>query len=231
MKIKLKPGQQLWFVSDTHYNHSNICRSTTKWSDRSNTRDFKSLEHMNSTIVNNINKCVGEDDVLIHMGDWSFGGFDKIEEFRNRLVCKNIHIVLGNHDHHIRKNKDNIQDVFLSVHEYLHLTVIKETHPIFHSGGKLSYEFICMHYPIASWDNMYKGVIHLHGHVHLPPNQRIADGKAMDVGVDGNNYMPTSLTEVISIMNKQPIKKLSLPKDHHETNELKTSKIESVYGC
>ncbi len=34
--------------------------------------------------------------------------------------------------------------------------------------------------------DMNQGVIHLHGHVHLPPHLRVADGKAMDVGVDGN---------------------------------------------
>ena len=86
MKLVLKPGQKLFFTSDTHYNHSNICRATTKWVGSENlTRDFKSLEHMNSTLVNNINEVVGEDDILIHLGDWSFGGFEQIEEFRNKI--------------------------------------------------------------------------------------------------------------------------------------------------
>jgi len=31
---------------------------------------------MNDTLVNNINEMVGENDVLIHLGDWSFGGFE-----------------------------------------------------------------------------------------------------------------------------------------------------------
>ena len=31
-----------------------------------------------------------EDDFLIHLGDWSFGGFDSIKEFRSRINCKNI---------------------------------------------------------------------------------------------------------------------------------------------
>jgi hypothetical protein len=38
----------------------------------------------------------------------------------------------------------------------------------------------------------------------------------MDVGVDGNNYEPIELDEIIEIMSKQPIAKLVLPKDHHE---------------
>ena len=76
--------------------------------------------------------------------------------------------------------------------------------------------FVCMHYPIASWDGMNNGVIHLHGHVHLPKHLRIDDGKAMDVGVDGNDLEPISLDEIVRLLKDQPIKKLCLPKDHHE---------------
>lgn len=212
MKIEIQKGQNLYFTSDTHYSHTNICRGTTKWVDADNmTRDFKTLNQMNSTIVNNINEIVGQDDILIHLGDWSFGGFDMIEEFRNRIFCKNIHLVFGNHDHHIKRNKGNIQRFFTSVHDYLHLDV---RIPKGDEVDKVT--FACMHYPIASWDGMNNGVIHLHGHVHLPPHLRIAEGKAMDVGVDGNNLYPISIQEIERIMKNRPIKKLSLPKDHHE---------------
>jgi calcineurin-like phosphoesterase family protein len=215
MKLVLEKNQRLFFTSDTHYNHSNICSATTKWTNAQRlTREFNSLDHMNDTIVNNINNVVGENDILIHLGDWSFGGFEKIEEFRNRLVCKNIHLVLGNHDHHIQRNKENIRDLFSSVHEYLRLEVKTfSSHNMFPSE---TFNFILCHYPIASWHNMKDGVIHLHGHVHLPPQFKLSEGKAMDVGVDGNNLDPYSLREIINIMSKQPIRKLSLLKDHHE---------------
>lgn len=212
MKIVLNQGQNLYFTSDTHYNHSNICRSTTRW-DRSlnKTRDFRSLNHMNDTLVNNINELVGQDDILIHLGDWSFGGFERIEEFRNRIVCRNIHLVLGNHDQHIRNNKGNIQTLFLSALDYMNLDL-----RINRSGNIEKYNLILMHYPISSWYGLSKGNIHLHGHVHLPPQQRIAEGRAMDVGADGNNYYPISINEIIDIMDNRPIKRLSLPIDHHE---------------
>lgn len=212
MKIVLQQGQRLYFTSDTHYGHSNICRATTRWSEADNlTRDFKSLDEMNSVLVDRINDTVGQDDILIHLGDWSFGGFENIKEFRDRIVCKNLHLVHGNHDHHIRREKEDIQQIFTSTQDYLHLDVRKP-------NGKLidKFSLICMHYPIASWNGMNDGVIHLHGHVHLPPNLRVNQGKAMDVGVDGNNLYPISLEEIISIMKNQPVKKLELPKDHHE---------------
>ena len=72
-------------------------------------RKFDSLQDMNQRLVDNINNMVGEDDILIHLGDWSFGGFDKIEEFRSQINCKNIHLTFGNHDHHIERNKEGIQ--------------------------------------------------------------------------------------------------------------------------
>ena len=99
MKIKLTKNQNIYFTSDSQYSHSNICKSTTEWTDISRCRNFNSISEMNDHIVDNINSIVGEDDILFHLGDWSFGGFDKISEFRNKLVCKNIHIITGNHDH------------------------------------------------------------------------------------------------------------------------------------
>ena len=166
---------------------------------------------MNSTLANRINEMVGEDDILIHLGDWSFGGFESIEEFRSRILCKNVHLVFGNHDHHIRRNKADIQRIFSSCQDYLNLDIRKPE-------GKevMKYSMVCMHYPIASWDGMNDGVVHLHGHVHLPPDLRINEGKAMDVGVDGNDLYPISFEEIRNIMKDRPRKKLVLPKDHHE---------------
>jgi calcineurin-like phosphoesterase family protein len=107
----------VWITSDTHYNHANICRGTTNWRKPDGsvpikeTRDFKSLDIMNDMIVDNINQYVKQDDVLIHLGDWSFGGFEFIRKFRERIICKNIHLILGNHDHHIENNKENVKIV------------------------------------------------------------------------------------------------------------------------
>jgi calcineurin-like phosphoesterase family protein len=212
MKITLEKGQRLFFTSDTHYAHSNICSATTKWDNASNmTREFNSLDKMNATLVNNINNMIGEDDILIHLGDFSFGGFDKIQEFRSRILCKNIHLVLGNHDHHIERNKEGVQSLFSSVQDYLRLEVRK---PVSKTMME-RFNFVCMHYPIASWHDMNQGVIHLFGHVHLPNHLKIMNGKAMDVGVDGNGLEPISLDKVLNLMKNQPIDKLSLPKDHH----------------
>jgi calcineurin-like phosphoesterase family protein len=169
---------------------------------------------MNAHLVGNINELVGQDDVLFHLGDWSFGGFEQIQKFRDQIVCKNIHLILGNHDHHIGNNKDGVQSLFSSVNKYLDL-IVK-----YNVGTPLQGDvrFALMHFPIASWDNMARGAIHLHGHVHFGPDMRLQEGKMMDVGCEGNNLYPIDMSEILSIMRNRPVKSL-FSKDHHEITE------------
>ena len=203
----------VWIISDTHYGHKNICRGVTNWRlpdgtvPISQTRDFPTVERMNQTIVDNINSLVMQDDILIHLGDWSFGGFENIREFWNRLVCKNIHLILGNHDHHILNNRENIQELFLTVSQYETLVI-----------GK--HEFRLMHYPISSWDGLNKGVMHLHGHCHLPTELRFGKGKRIDVGIDGHpSFKPYHLLrDVVPMLEKRPIMS-DMGFDHH-TDEI-----------
>jgi len=214
MKLILNKGQKLWFTSDTHYNHANICSATTKWTDPVTCREFKTLEHMNAHLVGNINEVVGQNDILFHLGDWSFGGFEQIEIFRKQIICENVHIITGNHDHHIENNRENCQSLFSSVNKYLNLVVKWNVGTHFACEQR----FALMHFPIASWDNMARGAIHLHGHVHFPGDKRIGKGKMMDVGCDGNMLYPIQLQEVLRLMDKQPIKSM-FEFDHHEIVE------------
>lgn len=223
MKIKLEKNQKLFVTSDSHYGHTNICRGVTKWRTLDGdipidqTRPFDTLEQMNDRIVEGLNASVGEDDILIHLGDFSFGGFENIEIFRNRINCKNIHLILGNHDTNIAKNRKNTQKLFTSVNGNVTLEVemCKENK----KDPKIIHIFELSHYPIASWKNMNNGVMHLFGHVHLSPDLRMSNnnkGRYMDVGMDGNNMNPISLEEVLDLIGNKEIGKLSIPSDHHE---------------
>lgn len=200
--------KNIWTTSDTHYNHKNICRGVTNWRlpdgsvPENQTRDFSSLDKMNQTIIDNINNVVGQDDILIHLGDWSFGGFEFIQMFRDRIICQEIHLVLGNHDHHIQRDRGNIQSLFSSVNDYVELSI----------GN---HNFVLSHYPMSSWNGMNKDWIHLHGHVHLPTDKKFGRGKKMDVGMDGNDLNPYNIKrEILPIMDKRPISSDMLF-DHH----------------
>ncbi len=208
--IKNNPEVNVWITSDTHYSHKNICRGVTAWRTKegeipvSQTRDFATIEKMNSSIVNNINEVVGQDDMLIHLGDWSFGGFEQVREFWDRIICKNIHLALGNHDHHIEKNRDGSQGLFKSVSHYNTLEI-----------GQ--FKFRLMHYPISSWDGLGKGVMHLHGHCHLPNNLKLSKGQRMDVGMDGHTeFRPYNVyREVVPLLRNRPKVSEIGEYDHH----------------
>ena len=199
----------VWIFSDPHYNHKNICRGVTNWRlpdgtvPINQTRDFPDLDKMNATIVNNINDVVMQDDILICLGDWSFGEYESIKEFWDRIVCKNIHLILGNHDHHIDRNKDGCRGLFKSVEHYNTLTMGQNT-------------FRLMHYPISSWNGLNKGVMHLHGHCHLLTNMRFGVGQRMDVGMDGHpEFRPYHvIREIVPLLKDRPIKS-DIYDDHH----------------
>jgi len=230
MKIVLEKDQKLFFTSDSHFSHKNICSGISEWGQNrlNRCRPFDNVEEMNGLLVNNINSTVGENDILYHLGDWSFGGIEQIWEFRKQIKCKNIHLVLGNHDGHISRNKAvpqspllKMQDkiMFSSVNKLENLTISIPNSKKDKNGNQLKnkkYRFVICHFPLASWDKMGEGVMHLFGHIHSKTKNRIREGKAMDVGIDGHpEFRPYELNEVLKLLKKQPISGISIPNDHH----------------
>ena len=204
---KIETIGKIFITSDTHYGHKNLVRGVTNWRTQDgeipieSTRDFETIDMMNQQLVDNINTLVGQDDTLIMLGDVSFGGFENIEIFLDRLICQNIHLILGNHDMHIQNNRGNIQSRFLSIQHYLEVNINDRN-------------FVLCHYPLQSWHGLNKGVIQLHGHTHLGNNKKFGKGKKMDVGVDGNDLKPYSIDEIIKIMDKRTIFS-DMDGDHH----------------
>jgi calcineurin-like phosphoesterase family protein len=199
--------KNIWFTSDTHYSHSNIAGpSVSRW--QRGYRDFNSVWEMNQALVDGINRYVKEDDILYHLGDWSFGGIHNIKLFRDSIVCQNIHLILGNHDQHIEDKEVKFHDdsfiptgLFSSVQDVLHLEV-----------GKT--KLFLSHYSHRVWNGSHKGVIHLYGHSH----GSIPDfGRSMDVGVDVayrmfGEYRPFNIGDITRIMENRDIHQ----NDHHE---------------
>ena len=72
-QYSIKP-EDVWLTSDTHLGHKNIVSGISGWEANRGQRKFNTLEEMDDTIINNINKYVKPDDILFHAGDWSFGG-------------------------------------------------------------------------------------------------------------------------------------------------------------
>ena len=198
----------IWFTSDTHHSHKNICIGVSDWDDKEKScRNFQTLEEMNELIVNNINKYVKADDILYHLGDWSFGGIENIWEFRKRIKCKNIYLVPGNHDHHIKKNKLLLQKEYdINIYAYdCFLEVLPELTKI-----KIDkQEIILCHFPLEEWENMDRGSIHLHAHCHHTKDYTDLNmyAKRKDVGMDWEEFRPYSWEEIKEEMKEHKIKK------------------------
>lgn len=193
-KLVLETGQNLWFTSDTHYSHTNFVFGESQWENKKKTRKFATAEEMNDLIVENINSLVGEGDVLYHLGDFAFKSEEQVERFRSRIACRNLHLVLGNHDHRI-EGSERLRSLFSSVDDYVELSVFE---------GSAFANFVLMHYPLSSWRGMHRGHIHLHGHLHSDPDMRVWEG-SMDVGMDGNGMKPVGLKEVLGLFSDPPV--------------------------
>jgi calcineurin-like phosphoesterase family protein len=185
----------IWFTSDTHFGHRNICGPTLSiW--KEGYRHFKSLQDMEDEIVEKCNSLVGENDILYHLGDFIMGpNVDtELPRIRSRIKCKTIHHIPGNH--HKFDKWPELKKQFTSFEHYYELKY----------KGKL---IVCFHYPIASWNEMHHGSIHAFGHTHQSYKGK---GRCIDVGVEGWDYYPISIDRLIDECNKKEF----VAVDHHQ---------------
>lgn len=220
-------------MSDPHYNHKNICSATSEWVEDNRekaTRKFASLPDMNKALIEGINDNVKEEALLFNLGDWSFGGIGSIWEFRKQIKCKEIHSILGNHDHHLEEPKilhnlsyidgKIVEQPSKNTRQIVHTTDLfastQYVKTITVKDGDKKYQIFMSHYAHLVWDKSHKGALHLFGHSHTSINHMCV-GKSMDTGVDNaflmyGKYRPFNLRdEIIPILNSKPIHKI----DHH----------------
>lgn len=191
---------RIWFTSDTHFGHFNICRGTTKWN--SGYRDFDNPDQMTDVLIDNLNALVAPHDILCHLGDFAMGPRHRLPEYRERINCQAIHLYLGNHDNTLDKtdpkyNPDHVK-LFSSVQHYGELRL-------------KGHDFILFHYPIGSWHKIGRSSIQLFGHCHQTYARTLP--RQLDVGVDGNNYKPWLLEDIIEKFRDVPLELV----DHHSS--------------
>lgn len=210
-------GQKVFISSDFHAYHRNLTLLSSWRSEfgeipLEQVRHFENEIQMSNQLIKNINSKVGENDVLIHLGDWSFGGVENIYKFRKEIICKNIIQIRGNHDQHIGEGKtfqkeidENEFSIERFEHGYNTIEIDKcfdSIHDIFKfKYGK--YNFVCSHFPFLSWENISKGWMNLHGHFHNKGEGRFTSHNQMDVGIDGSpTFSPYSIEEVIELIQE-----------------------------
>lgn len=204
--LKFDKASTTWVFGDPHAFHKNICKGCTTWK-RGADRNFNNPEEMTAYVASTINQRILPDHDAICLGDWSFAGFDNIKRFRDMIACKNIYLILGNHDHHIANNKGDCRKLFKEVYGwhgvYCQVEIKVGNH-----------DYFCGHFKPAVWNHSNKNVralwAHSHGTYPDSPNEL-----SFDTGWDCFQR-PLNFVEVEKIMST----KKWIPVDHHdeETN-------------
>ena len=151
-----------FFIGDTHFNHTNIIKYCN--------RPFENIEEMNQIIINNWNKTVKKDDLVIHVGDIGMGNKEVITNFVARLSGRKW-LIMGNHDRF--KVKDYYDMGFEYVSEF----------PIIYKGM-----VIISHQPVAITPDM--PYFNIYGHVHDNPMYKTRTPKSWCVSVERIRYTP-----------------------------------------
>jgi calcineurin-like phosphoesterase family protein len=158
-----------FFIGCTHAFHNKLLEN----------RGFPDNDSMNDKLAESINSVVSKGDILVHAGDFAFGGIENCIKFRQMIKCKSLWLTPGNHDQRfLRQEKfcklfSKIKDVIL----------IK---------GKR--QVAVFHYPIESWPAMHYGTLHVHSHCHKPIRPM---KNRFNVNVDVGGYIPISFDQLL----------------------------------
>jgi len=189
--LVLPEDRNICVSSDTHFHHRKIIKYCLRpWLTSEQRKlvlsgqgkevgisDEQLIEHDN-TLLNNINEVCGRDDIYINAGDVAFLKLKQLKELRDKINCRNIYIVIGNHD-----DEDDLRYVFGKYNVYERVLV---------KVGKQ--KAVIDHYPGDSWRSSHKGYWLLFGHTHCSGEaRRLKDPSwalSKDVSVEGHDFRP-----------------------------------------
>lgn len=133
--------QKRFYIADWHYGHENILHFDD--------RPFRSVEEMNSELVDRWNTVVSPGDIVYVLGGMFWcKATDAIPVLRSLNGQK--FLIKGNHD---RCNDGKFLKEFVKVTEYIE---VKDD----------DRNVVLCHYPIPCFKNHFYGWYHLYGHVH-----------------------------------------------------------------
>lgn len=133
-----------YFISDLHIGHTNVCKFDN--------RPFATIEDHDEYIREQWNSVVNVDDDVYILGDISFKNVTGTIEYFKTLNG-NKHLIIGNHDKPFLKNA-MFRSLFVEICDYKELYINDNI------------QIVLSHYPILSYKNLFRGWIHLYGHVH-----------------------------------------------------------------
>jgi calcineurin-like phosphoesterase family protein len=179
--------RKLYLTSDEHYSHKKILQYQK--------RPFASLQEMNQELVLRHNSVVKENDVVIHVGDFSFG---KAQHFyRTAMSLNGTHFFMdGSHDWSLRdffagKEDPALPSVIQPGWE-TKLFLLPKLFEFTFRGEKI----VLCHYAMQKWWASHYGSYHFYGHSHGKESNRLPNSR--DIGVDTTNFYPILIEDAIN---------------------------------
>lgn len=144
----------------------------------------ESVERMNDYMIDEINRVVGSDDTLVHGGDVFWGhnqsrDFPRMKSLRDRINCKNLVLIWGNHD------EPWIAPLFQEVYDQKMFVVSRQ-------------KIVVCHYPMRAWDQSHRMSWMLYGHVHGALFQQDLEGMSTAHKADTISVYAELLNDVMS---------------------------------
>lgn len=168
--------KNVFFTSDTHFYHENILKYCN--------RPFSSVEEMNEKLIKNWNSVVGNNDIVWHLGDFSFGSKEHIPEIVSKLNGR-INLVMGNHDR--QKIKFYYESGFNRVYDRQVL---------------INGFVILSHAPLQFLNNNCP-FVNIYGHVHDSEIYQTFTENSCCVCVERHGYKPVSWKELEKHFNTE----------------------------
>ena len=208
-------NKETWLISDTHFYHQNINKY-----EPSRFVSMKSdwFDDPDEWLIHNWNSTVGEDDLVLHLGDFAFKkATDVLPMLNGRII-----LVLGNHDmsmvnkfkrfsEELPKKLEVIEGV-----KYCQTCLIDKPKGV--SGlirEMCGFKIMFSHYPLVTNDGYGKGkafeaklamaevfqrencTLNIHGHVHSN-DSHLDSSKEVNVSIERMGFKPIKIGTLVN---------------------------------
>jgi calcineurin-like phosphoesterase family protein len=195
-----------WFTSDIHFGHDNVIDFCN--------RPFANKEEMKDKIIENFNRVVKPDDLLVFVGDiFFYHTKQQMQETLDRVNGRKI-LIRGNHDQKPRQMMN--AGFHNSVEEAVMLIggerVLLSHYPFAMPEWKFQYRRYMnrvkkkMGIKRTKWPEKYhdrrprdNGQFLIHGHTH---SKYKCVGRQIHVGVDAWDYKPVNIQDISNLIHR-----------------------------
>lgn len=193
-----------WFISDTHFGHKNVIDFCN--------RPFKDEIQMKDAIIDNINKLVKKEDLLIWLGDCFFyHSVDQMKETLDRINCNRNILVKGNHD---KDHRHMMNAGFEICVEQMVMKIAGEYVLLSHYPYRMDWKLMAYlkikkkvqkllgleQVKLEKYHSrrpVDRGQFLIHGHTH---DKEKVNKRAIHVGVDAWKFKPVNIQEISNLI-------------------------------